>query len=232
VTVIATGFQAHEQNSIGEKEPERIVRNLDDDIDDKKEEAIQTVSAVEPINEEPQVMELKQEEPETEEPDLTPELIFDMPEKTEIEQPTTANEEEFKYFDLNEDYSDNLDESQKVEDSVTEETTLLKTEESIDLEITNLDNKSKSGEIDFPVEDQYKRSRERIQKLKEISYRLNQPGGLNDLEKEPAYKRRNVELNNVPAANENEVSRHTLSEDEEKNASIKKNNSFLHDKVD
>ncbi|NNC85081.1 MAG: cell division protein FtsZ, partial [Bacteroidia bacterium] len=42
VTVIATGFQAHEQNSIGEKEPERIVRNLDDDIDDKKEEAIQT----------------------------------------------------------------------------------------------------------------------------------------------------------------------------------------------
>ncbi|MBT8196025.1 MAG: cell division protein FtsZ, partial [Bacteroidia bacterium] len=232
VTVIATRFQAHEQNSIGEKEPERIVRNLDDDIDDKKEEAIQTVSAVEPTKEEPVVMELKQEEPETEEPDLTPELIFDMPEKTEIEQPTTANEEEFKYFDLNEDYSDNLDESQKVEDSVTEETTLLKTEESIDLEITNLDNKSKSGEIDFPVEDQYKRSRERIQKLKEISYRLNQPGGLNDLEKEPAYKRRNVELNNVPAANENEVSRHTLSEDEEKNASIKKNNSFLHDKVD
>ena len=68
-------------------------------------------------------------------------------------------------------------------------------------------------------------------KLKEMNYRLNTPHGLADLEKEPAYKRRNVVLDNVPPASESNVSKYSLSEDQEKKVEIRPNN-FLHDRVD
>jgi len=41
-----------------------------------------------------------------------------------------------------------------------------------------------------PHEELFRRSRERIMKLKEMNYRMNSPHGIADLEKEPAYKRR------------------------------------------
>lgn len=83
-------------------------------------------------------------------------------------------------------------------------------------------------------EEMFRRSRERIMKLKELSYRMNTPNGIADLEKEPAYKRRNVILNNVPSSAESNVSRYTLSTDEnnEKRTELRSNNPFLHDRVD
>lgn len=87
-----------------------------------------------------------------------------------------------------------------------------------------------------PSEDNFdehlKRSKERILKLKELSLKLKSPTGVNDLEKEPAYRRRNIKLDSTPHSSENNISRYTLSEDEEKKAEIKPNNSFLHDNVD
>ena len=55
---------------------------------------------------------------------------------------------------------------------------------------------------------------------------------VNDLEREPAYKRKNVQLANVPDSSESQVSRLTLGENENKNVEIKSNNTFLHDRVD
>ena len=51
-------------------------------------------------------------------------------------------------------------------------------------------------EMNDPVfsEEQRKKAQERIEKLKQLSYKLKLPGALNDMENEPAYKRRNVEL--------------------------------------
>lgn len=84
-----------------------------------------------------------------------------------------------------------------------------------------------------PEEDMYRRSRERIMRLKEMNYRMNSPSGINDLEKEPAYKRRNVKLDSVQGSADSNVSRFTLIVDEnEKKAEIRTNNSFLHDRVD
>ena len=66
--------------------------------------------------------------------------------------------------------------------------------------------------------------------------RLKTPSGLADLENEPAYKRRNVQLSNNPHSSESTISRFTLSPEEgengEKRAEIKPNNPFLHDNVD
>lgn len=76
------------------------------------------------------------------------------------------------------------------------------------------------------------RARERIRKLKDLSLKLRTPGGLAELENEPAYLRRNVKLNEVPPSSSSYVAKYTLSIDEEQNSEIRTNNSFLHDNVD
>lgn len=80
--------------------------------------------------------------------------------------------------------------------------------------------------------DLQKKIREREQRLRELSMKLKTSEGLQDLEKEPAYVRRNMPLNKVPHSSESQVSRYTLYEDEDKKTQIKSNNSFLHDNVD
>ena len=81
-------------------------------------------------------------------------------------------------------------------------------------------------------EEQRKKAQERIEKLKQLSYKLKTPGALNEMESEPAYKRRNVELGDTPHSSESSVSRFTLSEGEDKKGELRQNNSFLHDNVD
>jgi cell division protein FtsZ len=72
---------------------------------------------------------------------------------------------------------------------------------------------------------------EREQRLRELSLKLKSPEGLLDMEKEPAYLRRNMPLNKVPASDESHISRYTLFDGDGK-TQIKSNNSFLHDNVD
>lgn len=82
-----------------------------------------------------------------------------------------------------------------------------------------------------PEDEMYIQSRERIMRLREISMRIQSPSGLADMEKEPAYRRRNVKLDEVTPSSESNVSRYTLSV-EENRPEIRPNNSFLHDRVD
>ncbi|MFN8153942.1 MAG: cell division protein FtsZ [Bacteroidia bacterium] len=84
-----------------------------------------------------------------------------------------------------------------------------------------------------PEEEMYRHSRERIMRLREVSLRYNSPNGMADMEREPAYKRRNIKLDQTPASGDSNVSRYTLSMDETQNKpEIRTNNSFLHDRVD
>lgn len=82
------------------------------------------------------------------------------------------------------------------------------------------------------AEEIHRKAQERIQRLKELSMKLKTPQGLNEMEHEPAYKRRNITLDNVPHSSESQVSRFTLTETDEKKIEIRPNNSFLHDNVD
>ena len=77
-----------------------------------------------------------------------------------------------------------------------------------------------------------KKSRERIQKLKDLSIKLRSPHEIDHMENVPAYIRRNVELSDVKPSNESEVSRFALGEGGESKGDLKTNNSFLHDNVD
>ncbi len=79
-------------------------------------------------------------------------------------------------------------------------------------------------------------NKERLRNLREMSDRIKSPDGLSELEKEPAYKRRNVRLDQVPHSAESQVSRYTLTEerdaDGERRVELRPNNSYLHDNVD
>jgi len=81
-------------------------------------------------------------------------------------------------------------------------------------------------------DDQKRKAYERILRLKELSLKLKTPNGLTELEQEPAFVRRKISLDNTPHSSESQVSKYTLTENEDKKIEIKPNNSFLHDNVD
>ena len=74
-------------------------------------------------------------------------------------------------------------------------------------------------------------SREREERLREISKKLRTPSGLTFLEEQPAYKRNNVTLESVPKSDKDNTANFTL-EQNGGDIILKKNNSFLHDNVD
>jgi cell division protein FtsZ len=55
---------------------------------------------------------------------------------------------------------------------------------------------------------------------------------IEDLENEPAYVRKKIKLDNVKYSSQNNISKFSLTEDEEKNPTLREDNSYLHDNVD
>jgi cell division protein FtsZ len=75
------------------------------------------------------------------------------------------------------------------------------------------------------------RADERRKKLKNFNYKFqNSRNSIDEIEKQPAYKRQGVDLDDTPQ--EQKVSRTTLSEDSNDDLQLRSNNSFLHDNVD
>jgi cell division protein FtsZ len=94
------------------------------------------------------------------------------------------------------------------------------------------ENMTESSIEKIQSDEQRKKAQDRIAKMRELSHKFKSPNGLAEMEKEPAYKRRNVSLEPTPHSSESQVSRFTLSEGDDKKVEIKPGNSFLHDNVD
>ena len=88
------------------------------------------------------------------------------------------------------------------------------------------------GPMNSPISELLKdRADERRKKLKNFNYKFqNNRNSIDEIEKQPAYKRQGVDLNDAP--NEQKVSRTSLSEDSNDDLQLRSNNSFLHDNVD
>jgi cell division protein FtsZ len=84
---------------------------------------------------------------------------------------------------------------------------------------------------DESIEEQLRKSRERIMRLKDLSMKMR-TGNLQEMENIPAYKRKEIALQQTTPSGESEISRFTLLADEEGKTEIRNNNSFLHDNVD
>ncbi len=88
--------------------------------------------------------------------------------------------------------------------------------------------------LDLTIAELQKRAAERREKMKNFNYKfinkVNQ--NIDEIEKEPAYKRMGVQLNETSHSSENNQSRTTLDMDENDDLKFRSNNSFLHDNVD
>ena len=75
------------------------------------------------------------------------------------------------------------------------------------------------------------RADDRRQKMKAFNYKFN-ASKIEEFENEPAYKRQGIELSDGPEDFENQVSRTSVTSDENEDIQVRSNNSFLHDNVD
>lgn len=138
-----------------------------------------------------------------------------------------------------------LDDYQKVEDMLMESKAVQKEpQEPVDDELvfekrteavkeTIKEENSEADPMNSSITDLLKkRTEERKQKMKAFNYKFNNSNNrVDELEKQPAYKRLGIELDNS-TADSNKISRTTLSTDENDEIQLRNNNSFLHDNVD
>jgi cell division protein FtsZ len=97
------------------------------------------------------------------------------------------------------------------------------------------DNTSKADPFNAPIEETLRsRANTRRQKLKEFNYKFRNnanANNINEIEKQPAYKRMGIDLNESNST-DNEISRLSISKDDNNDTQLRSNNSFLHDNVD
>jgi cell division protein FtsZ len=74
------------------------------------------------------------------------------------------------------------------------------------------------------------RAEERKNKLKSFNHKFNNANRIDDLEKEPAFRRQGLDVTSMP--NQNAPSRMSLGMDSNDDIQLRSNNSFLHDNVD
>ena len=110
---------------------------------------------------------------------------------------------------------------------------LIKKDNELEKElIVSLKDEKLIDPLNSPIADlQLQRSKERRLKMKEFNYKFNN-SKIEDIEKEPAYKRLGIDLEEVNHSSDNNESRLTLNLDENDDIQLRTNNSFLHDNVD
>lgn len=122
----------------------------------------------------------------------------------------------------------------KVEEPIAEELniTMKQTEVEKPIPTPFASNFEDVSPIEMTIEETLKmRADERRRKLKEFNYKFhNNSSRIDEMEKEPAYKRLGVDLSNENNANAN--SRLSLGIDSNNDVQLRSNNSFLHDNVD
>jgi cell division protein FtsZ len=96
-------------------------------------------------------------------------------------------------------------------------------------EIPVLEN---SSPIDMTIEETLRfRAEERRRKLKDFNYKFHDNvSRVDELEREPAYKRFGIDLSNSPSSNA--TSRISVGTDSNNDLQLRSNNSYLHDNVD
>ncbi|MBU3821076.1 cell division protein FtsZ [Flavobacteriaceae bacterium XHP0103] len=86
--------------------------------------------------------------------------------------------------------------------------------------------------MNSPISDMLKeRAQERRRKMKDFNYKFNN-SKIDDIEKIPAYKRQGVNLDEAKHSSETDISRTSVSTDDNDDIQMRSNNSFLHDNVD
>ncbi len=233
VTIIATGFE------VGKKaKPYKEQKNVTVyELTDKNEvKVVSSFPSIEEVKEETPAVTVNVEEPKVDEQPVA--VVTPQPDYTLFTEPVeeiTAETVSVE-FDITRD-EQHLDEVVINEEAVTEEVAEVKgdvlgtpvVETTTEEFITYT---KRTYETEETQQDQVTALEDRKKKLAGMSYRFNNKQNVNELENEPAYKRKGLELGNeVNYSAQNDLSRFSIGTDNHNSPEIKKN-SFLHDNVD
>jgi len=238
VTIIATGFNTTPHTGLSIKAPKKNIMNLEDDspeiitneseqltepVTNTVEESFEETPELNPSESAMKRYVLEEDDEISEENEITNDAE-ESDNSNLYEQNTQQNDGKVRFL-LEDDEMPNLDTDLKQ----SENTQILEA----DLMTANDEEK---------IVDQVKQveskaiSDERLERIKKATDKLRSPLGLNEMESEPAYKRRNVDLKDVKYSDDSSSSRYTLWENindsGEKETGLSDNNSFLHDNVD
>jgi cell division protein FtsZ len=185
---------------------------------------------------------LSSKEPETvEEPESGEEKMFfsldeevkdiDVNDPIEIISVTEVNEEGEKRYALEDDFetfesSMNKNEGTEVKEEIVFEKKILTASETVEIIEEEIDP------MNSPISDLIKaRADERRKHMKDFNYKFN-TAKIDEIEKEPAYKRQGVNLEDAQHSSETNTSRTSVGLDDNDDIQLRSNNSFLHDNVD
>ena len=258
VTIIATGFEgkSHEVAYGLEKEPAKNYRKLDEDVPTMITPPVEareiqrplssaTVSnRLTPINQPKKVeglMPLIEDEIEPFLKDVKDEDIADHPVQHDLGFDFKEMEEEAQedknYFSLFDDAQEEEEiradfevRASKIQSNQTEEPKKAQPSFNVQRPVEKTATVPTRNKIS-PDEHRLN-TEERMERVKESGMKLRTPSGLSELEKEPAYKRKNLQLEDIPHSSESNMSRYTLNESESEGVSLSKNNPYLDKNVD
>ena len=231
VTIIATGFQTKEEREVTRQSvPIKQYLNTENPLVRPVNEIINTTTVKTQGIAEP---ELKKEG--RLQADLFGQIFASADKK--ISNETRYNSEEIIRHQLIEE--DKPEEPKlEISEEFTFDVKIAQSEFSTLIQDTELEAEEIVEQIDVDayktdesMDEQLRKSKERILRLKDLSMKLRTSNGLQEMENQPAYKRKQMQMNDVPHSSESHVSRFTLSLDEGQ-TEIRPNNSFLHDNVD
>lgn len=224
VTVIATGFKSSPVTGF-EKMPEVNKTTLMEEV--KNEITTPLQSPTQQNTTWANAKEVNFEAPkQIDEPVFETKIV----EEPAIEIKEISFEEQQKAMDF--DWTPNTVSSTPVNQtpSVDEPVTRYTLEEESEIRLELDTNVSSTREVLSP-EEQQRRSQERLSRIHEYTMKLKKVENINEYEKEPAYVRRNVQLDESIPSKDDSSSRFSISKNDG-NVSLNTNNSFLHDNVD
>ena len=138
------------------------------------------------------------------------------------------------YMELEKQLSGAKPAEEKKETAVAEEPVLKRIDQETEASTGGEEGKVATGEnpFDNSIDEILKdRAEDRRKKMKDFNHKFSfRRNSIEDIEKEPAYKRQGVDLDDAPT--EQKISRTSLSEDSNEDIQLRSNNSFLHDNVD
>ena len=138
-----------------------------------------------------------------------------------------------EYMEIENDLLNSKPIAKIIEEPIAEELNItLKSQAETDKPLSTVMHFEDVSPVEMSIEETLRhRADERRRKLKEFNYKFhNNPSRIEELEKEPAYKRLGLDLSNTADTNLN--SRMSLGTDSNDDLQLRSNNSFLHDNVD
>ncbi|WP_323786936.1 cell division protein FtsZ [Psychroserpens sp.] len=158
---------------------------------------------------------------------------LDVNDHIEIVPVTEANEEGETRYALDDfmTYESSINETKtKVQPEVEEEIVFEK--KMIESEVSEEEIREEIDPMNSPISELLKeRADERRRKMKDFNYKFN-TAKIDEIEKEPAYKRQGVSLEESQHSSDTKASRTSVATDDNDDIQLRSNNSFLHDNVD